>query len=201
MPHTSRRNVYVVSPLLDRLQRINPVPVQPILMAGQADCFLLFFTVQLLRQATVIGLDPFEMVLVGTMLEVTCFLFAVPTGVVADVYSQSRSILIGVTPIGCASEEGGAVPTFWAALGDQLSWTTGYTCTSGATQAWITDDVGKNPIGSVFLRGEQVQLAGGLVRPQRPRRHPTRASGIRALHPEVVRSARLGRADPAARQA
>ncbi|MGH2530993.1 MAG: hypothetical protein ACRDJW_01690 [Thermomicrobiales bacterium] len=71
-------------------------------MAGQALCFSLFFTVQLIYHVTVVGLNPFQMVLVGTVLEVTCFLFEVPTGIVADVYSRRLSILVGVALIGSA---------------------------------------------------------------------------------------------------
>ncbi|MGH2616839.1 MAG: MFS transporter, partial [Thermomicrobiales bacterium] len=126
----------MVSSLFDRRQRHNPVPVYLVLMAGQALCFSLFFTVQLIYQVTVVGLDPFQMVLVGTVLEVTCFLFEVPTGVVADVYSRRLSILIGVALIGCAYVLEGAIPAFWAALGGQVFWGVGYTFTSGATQAW-----------------------------------------------------------------
>ena len=44
----------------------------------------------------VVGLGPFQLVLVGTVLETSCFLFEVPTGVVADLYSRRRSVLIGI---------------------------------------------------------------------------------------------------------
>ncbi len=132
-------------------------------MAGQAACFSLFFTVQLIYQVTVVGLNPFQMVLVGTVLEATCFLFEVPTGLVADVYSRRLSILIGVALIGCAYLLEGAIPEFWAALCGQLFWGVGYTFTSGAIQAWITDEIGEETVGPVFLRGGQMWLAGGLV--------------------------------------
>ena len=149
--------------LLARRQRHNPVPIYLILEIGQAICFSLFFTVQLIYQVTVIGLDPLQMVLVGTVLEVTCFVFEVPTGVVADVYSRRLSILIGVALIGCAYALEGAIPLFWAALGGQVFWGVGYTFTSGATQAWISDEIGEEAAGPVFLRGAQVWLLGGLI--------------------------------------
>jgi len=153
----------VLSSLLDRRRRTDPVPVYLVLMAGQAICSSLFFTVQLIYQVTVVGLDPFQMVLVGTVLEATCVLFEVPTGVVADVYSRRLSILVGVALIGCAYALEGAIPEFWAALGGQVFWGVGYTFTSGATQAWITDEVGEAAVGPVFLRGEQMRLAGVLT--------------------------------------
>jgi DHA3 family tetracycline resistance protein-like MFS transporter len=153
----------VLALLLNRRQRDNPVPVYLALAAGQAICFSLFFTVQLIYQVTVVGLDPLQMVLVGTVLEVTCFLFEVPTGVVADVYSRRLSIIVGIALIGCAYALEGAIPLFWAALGGQVFWGVGYTFTSGATQAWITDEIGEEAAGPVFLRGAQMGLVGGLI--------------------------------------
>jgi MFS family permease len=153
----------VLALLLNRRQRHNPVPVYLVLATGQAICFSLFFTVQLIYQVTVVGLDPLQMVLVGTVLEVTCFLFEVPTGVVADVYSRRLSIIVGIALIGCAYALEGAIPLFWAALGGQVFWGVGYTFTSGATQAWITDEIGEAAAGPVFLRGAQMGLVGGLI--------------------------------------
>ena len=149
--------------LLQRRQGTAPVPVYLILAAVQALCFSLFFTVQLIYQVTVVGLNPLQMVLVGTVLEVTCFLFEVPTGVVADVYSRRLSIVIGVALIGGGYLLEGAIPAFWAVLGSQLLWGLGYTFTSGATQAWITDEIGDAAAGPVFLRGAQMWLIGSLA--------------------------------------
>ena len=44
----------------------------------------------------VVQLDAFQLVLVGTVQETSCFLFEMPTGVVADLYSRRRSVLIGM---------------------------------------------------------------------------------------------------------
>ncbi|MCC6313350.1 MAG: MFS transporter [Thermomicrobiales bacterium] len=140
-----------------------PTPIYLVLMAGQAVCGSLFFTVMLVYQVTVVGLDPLQMVLVGTVMEATCFLFEIPTGVVADVYSRRRSILIGFVLIGGSYLLQGAIPAFWAALAGQVFWGVGYTFTSGATEAWVTDEVGEAVVGSVFLRGQQASLAGGLI--------------------------------------
>ncbi|MBA3336071.1 MAG: MFS transporter [Chloroflexia bacterium] len=153
----------MLSPLLDPRQRNNPVPVYLLLMAGQAVCFSLFFTVQLIYQVTVVGLNPFQMVLVGTVLEITSFLFEIPTGIVADVYSRRLSILIGFALLGGGYILEGAIPEFWAALSSQLLWGLGYTFTSGAVQAWITDEIGDEAVGPVFLRGGQMWLIGGLA--------------------------------------
>ena len=44
-----------------------------------------------------------------------------------------------------------------------MLWGVGYTFTSGATQAWITDEIGEAAARPIFLRGRQMWLAGGLA--------------------------------------
>ncbi len=140
-----------------------PIPVYLLLMAGQAICFSLFFTVQLIYQVTVVELTPFQMVLVGTVLEATFVVFEIPTGIFADVYSRRRAILIGIALMGCSYALEGSVPVFWAMIVSQVFWGVGGTFTNGATQAWITDEIGEAAAGPVFLRGSQMRLAGGLM--------------------------------------
>ena len=62
-------------------------------------CWALMTTVSMVFMVTVAGLDPLQMVLVGTVLELSTFLFEIPTGVVADVYSRRASIIIGYITI------------------------------------------------------------------------------------------------------
>jgi MFS family permease len=42
-------------------------------------------------------LSPLQLVLMGTAMEAAVFLFEIPTGVVADLYSRRLSVVIGVT--------------------------------------------------------------------------------------------------------
>ena len=58
-------------------------------------CLGMVFVSMSLYEATVAGLSPIQLVLVGTTLELSAFLFEVPTGVVADVYSRRLSIIVG----------------------------------------------------------------------------------------------------------
>ena len=46
----------------------------------------MMFVVTSLYEATVAGLTPVQLILVGTALEISAFVFEVPTGVVADVF-------------------------------------------------------------------------------------------------------------------
>ena len=63
-------------------------------------CFTPTFTVNLLYMVTVVGLSPLQMVLVGTLLEISAFVFEIPTGIVADLYSRRVSVIIGFALIG-----------------------------------------------------------------------------------------------------
>ncbi len=123
----------------------------------------IIFTVNLIYQATVVALNPLQLVLVGTTLEATIFLCEIPTGVVADVYSRRLSIILGVFIMGAGFILEGSIPHFSAILLGQALWGLGYTFTSGATEAWIADEVGAKSAGKAFLRGSQAGIFGGLL--------------------------------------
>jgi DHA3 family tetracycline resistance protein-like MFS transporter len=125
--------------------------------------FALVFTVNMVYQVEVVGLGPLQLVLVGTMLEAVVFIFEIPTGVVADVYSRRLSILIGWFFIGAGFIVEGSVPRFEAMLLGQLLWGLGYTFTSGATEAWIADEIGEERAGGAYLRGAQAGQIGALA--------------------------------------
>jgi DHA3 family tetracycline resistance protein-like MFS transporter len=122
------------------------------------------FTVETLYQIKAANLNPFQIVLVGTVLELSIFVFEVPTGILADRKSRRVSIIIGYFLIGCGFILEGALPRFWAIALAQVIWGMGVTFTSGATQAWIADELpaGEN-MAAVFLRGSQAEQLGGLA--------------------------------------
>lgn len=136
------------------------VPVYLLLSGGGALLYMSVFTVNLLYHVETVGLTPLQLVLVGTILETVIMLFEIPTGVVADMVSRRLSVLIGLALIGAGFVIEGAIPAFTAILASQVLWGIGYTFTSGATEAWITDEVGEAHIGPVLLRGTQAELAG-----------------------------------------
>jgi MFS transporter, DHA3 family, tetracycline resistance protein len=109
-----------------------------------------------LYEVTVAGLSALQLVLIGTMLEVSTFLFEVPTGIVADVYSRRLSIVIGYVLIGLGFLIEGFFPAFRPILLAQVVWGLGYTFTSGAKQAWITDEIGEESANKLFLRSARL---------------------------------------------
>ena len=110
-----------------------------------------------------VGLDPLELVLVGTVLEVAVFLFEVPTGIVADVYGRRLSLVLGSLLVGAAFIVEGLVPLFWAVLFAQVLFGIGATFRSGAWPAWIADELGNEGVGRVYLRGSQASRIGAIV--------------------------------------
>jgi DHA3 family tetracycline resistance protein-like MFS transporter len=139
------------------------VPVYLLLSGLGSLFFAMIVTVNLLYHVETVGLSPLQLVLVGTTLEAVIVLFEIPTGVVADLVSRRRSILIGNALIGVGFIVEGSIPAFGTILAAQVLWGIGYTFTSGATEAWITDEVGEDNVGPVLLRGNQAGMFGGLA--------------------------------------
>ena len=121
------------------------------------------FTVTAVYFVQVIDMTPLQLVLVGTAMEVAVFVFEIPTGVVADTYGRKRSLLIGWLVMGLAMLVVAASGSFVFVLVAFAVWGFGYTFTSGADQAWITDEVGVAEVGRVFARGQQLGYVGGLI--------------------------------------
>jgi DHA3 family tetracycline resistance protein-like MFS transporter len=57
----------------------------------------------------------------------------------------------------------GLFPAFLPILLAQVIWGLGYTFTSGATQAWITDEIGEESANKLFLRATQVGLFAAML--------------------------------------
>ena len=110
------------------------------------------------------GLDPVQLILVGTVLETSIFLFEVPTGVIADVHSRRLSLIIGYALIGLGLVLEGALPVFATILVAQAMWGIGFTFTSGARQAWLADELEDGiGAGQIFLKGAQLEQIGALA--------------------------------------
>src|SRR5512134_2922097 len=143
--------------------RLHPRFVYLFIEFSASAFFAMMFVVTSLYEATVAGLTPVQLILVGTALEISAFVFEVPTGIVADVYSRKLSIVIGYVLMGLGFLVEGFFPAFLPILLAQVIWGLGYTFTSGATQAWITDEIGEDEANKLFLRATQVGLFASLL--------------------------------------
>jgi MFS family permease len=121
------------------------------------------FTVWAVYLVRDVGVNPLQLVLLGTVSEIAIFLFEVPTGVVADTYSRRLSIIIGLLLAGASFVVAGLVAVFWVILAAAVLRGIAGTFLSGAQEAWITDEQGVDGIGRVFLRGTQWSYLGAIV--------------------------------------
>lgn len=125
--------------------------------------FSLIFTVNLLYYVNVAKLNPLQLILVGTILELSVFLFEIPTGIIADTKSRKLSIVIGYILMGAGFILEGLFSLFLTIAMAQVLWGIGYTFASGATQAWIADEIGEERAGSAFVKGAQFGHVGELI--------------------------------------
>ncbi|MBB5874440.1 DHA3 family tetracycline resistance protein-like MFS transporter [Allocatelliglobosispora scoriae] len=121
------------------------------------------FTLNLVYQSQVVGLGPLQLVLVGTLMEVVCFVAQVPTGVIADLYSRRLSIIVGYALMGAGLLLWGLLPSFTAILVANAVWAVGAVCVDGAEEAWAADEIGEERIGRAFVRGGQIGQVGTLL--------------------------------------
>jgi len=121
------------------------------------------FAMSAIYRVEAVGMDVLELVLLGTVLETSVFLFEIPTGVIADVYSRRLSVIIGIAVMGTGFILEGALPIVWTVMLAQVVWGLGWTFISGACAAWITDEVGVEKAGKLFLRYGQVYQIGSLL--------------------------------------
>jgi MFS transporter, DHA3 family, tetracycline resistance protein len=147
--------------MFDR-KTFRPATLYFIILIVSTFCYGLVFTVNTLYFVTVVKLSPLELVLIGTALELSIFLFEVPTGVVADVFSRRLSVIIGYVLIGLSFVLQGLVPSFAAILFANALWGFGYTFTSGALTAWLVDEIGEDS-SAVLLRGARLEQWAGFV--------------------------------------
>jgi len=125
--------------------------------------FSIVFAANQLYRVQTVGLNPLQLVLVGTALEVTAFIFEIPTGIVADIFSRRLSVIIGTFLFGIGFLVEASFPSFGVIILAQVIWGTAWTFISGAHSAWITDEVGVENVGPVFLRSSQLNTLGHLA--------------------------------------
>jgi DHA3 family tetracycline resistance protein-like MFS transporter len=143
--------------------RKNAATAYAIYCAGDGFLFRLAFTVYSVFVVLVLDLDPFHLLLLGTILEGTYLVFEVPTGVIADTVSRRLSVVIGLVGSGVAFVVLGFSHSFATAACSQFLWGVFATFQSGADVAWLTDELGEEAARPHYVRGEQVSSAAALA--------------------------------------
>ena len=121
------------------------------------------FVVLAVYYVTIVKMDPLQLVLVGTVLEAAYFLCEIPTGIVADVYSRRLSIILGMLIMGAAWLLEGLLPIFTAILVAETVRAVGEAFLSGATEAWLADEVGEEQVGPIMIRSGQINRVVAIL--------------------------------------
>ena len=128
-----------------------------------AMCFSLVATVMIVYHIEIVHLNPLQLILVGTTLELACFIFEIPTAIVADVYSRKLSIVIGgvLTGVGFILE--GSISSFIFVLVAQIVWGLGSTFISGSLEAWIAEEEKNKDLDEIYIKGAQAGQIGAFI--------------------------------------
>jgi MFS transporter, DHA3 family, tetracycline resistance protein len=126
-------------------------------------------------------LNPLQLLLLGTGLELTYFVLQLPTGVLADMVSRRLCVLAGLFIVGLALVIEGLSPSFANLLAAQAVLGLGAALNNGAQEAWIADELAgelagaseaestaeseavENGMTSVYLRATQLGLLGTVA--------------------------------------
>ncbi|GCE04915.1 MFS transporter [Dictyobacter aurantiacus] len=121
------------------------------------------FSINMVYQIEAVRLNPLQLVLVGTAMEAACFIWQVPTGILADAYSRRLAVMLGYLLMGVGFLLEGLVPTFLAVIVANVLWGWGATFVTGAEEAWCADELGDERVGNAFIRGNQIGQVASLV--------------------------------------
>jgi MFS transporter, DHA3 family, tetracycline resistance protein len=141
----------------------DPTFVYLVMHVGWPLFFNIVAVTNLVYQVEVAHLDPLRLLLVGAVLELTCLVFQVPTGLLADAFSRRWAVAAGYGLVGVGFVLEGSIPRFAAIAIAQVVWGMGATLADGADDAWISDEVGEEGAGRLFLRASQYAQVAGLA--------------------------------------
>lgn len=133
------------------------------LTSSRSFCIQIVFTLNAIYYVSQAGLNPLQLVLIGTIMELAILIFEIPTGLVADFFGRKKSLVIGTFIIGVAHLLEGSFPTFWAIAVGALFWGIGWTFISGAETAWIADELENTELDIVYLRGARYSSLGSFL--------------------------------------
>lgn len=142
---------------------MNPKKVYYFNRAIMGLAFNMIFTATALYRIDIAQLEIYQLILIGTAMELSIFLFEIPTGVVADLKSRRTSVIIGIFVIGLATVVEVLTPYFLMIFFAQVLWGFGYTFISGALQSWMSDEMQNKDLSKTVITGTQINIALSIV--------------------------------------
>src|SRR5574344_228119 len=145
------------------VNKLSAYKIYLLFSAITAMCFSLTATVMIVYHIETVHLNPLQLILVGTTLETACFIFEIPTGIVADIYSRKLSIVIGMVLTGIGFILEGSIPSFIFVLAAQIVWGLGLTFISGSLEAWIAEEEKAMNLDRIYMKGAQVGQIASVI--------------------------------------
>ena len=123
-----------------------------------------FWPLFFVRLVTDLELSPLQLVLLGTVMELSILIAEVPTGVVADLYSRKWSVILAFVIGGPAILASAFVENYIVMVVVQSIIGVAATFESGAETAWISDEVGSSERAEpLILRRASWQLGAAIL--------------------------------------
>jgi MFS transporter, DHA3 family, tetracycline resistance protein len=144
-------------------RRFQPATIYLAYSAGDGFLFSVMSTVFSVFLIVRVGLNPFQLLLLGTVLEVTYLLSEIPTGIVADTVSRRLSIVIGLAGVGLGFLLLGLSRSFEIAIVSQVLYGFFAAFVTGADVAWVTDELGEAAARPIYLRSQSSANIGALA--------------------------------------
>jgi len=141
------------------MRKLGAYPTYLLLSGTMSLGMSMLWTVELLYQIKVVGLNPVQLVLVGTLLLCVHLIFQTPMGILADMYSCRLAVVVGLFLMGVGHVVEVAQASYLAVLAGTAF---GYTIVSGADSAWVADELGAEQVGNAYLRAAQLGALAGL---------------------------------------
>ncbi|MCC3763422.1 MFS transporter [Glycomyces sp. TRM65418] len=149
-------------PPLDRA-RTDPYRLYLAMRVGLSFMVGMAFTTSVVYRIEEGGLDPFQLLMIGTVLEATYLLFQLPTGFLADLVSRRACVVAGFGVYAGGLLWQGLTSEFWVHLAAQVLLALGAALWSGALESWVADETRRAEMTPVYLRATQLGFIGGIT--------------------------------------
>lgn len=143
--------------------RTNPYRLYLALRVALSFLVAVAFTTSVVYRVEDGGLNPFELLMIGTVLEVTYLVFQLPTGFLADLVSRRACVVAGFAVYAGGLVWQGLSPEFWVHMAAQVLLALGAALWSGALDSWVADETRKAEMTPVYLRATQLSFIGGIA--------------------------------------
>lgn len=131
---------------------------------GRAACARGWWLVTSLYLVAVADLTPFQLVFIGVAQSLLAVCAEIPAGVLADTVSRKWSLVVAQVLSGAGMLATGLVTDFPAIVATQMLWGLGWTFSSGADVAWLTDELDEPPrTARVLTAGARLGELGGFA--------------------------------------